>query len=167
MEQYRISPQKRWGQNFLIDRNHALKIVNALAADDRSAGGRVADTRATVTPYGQPSRDGNTVWEVGSGFGALTELLFELYGQLTLFEIDFGLIGYLKQRWPSLQPIDSDSPAALRLANNGDAPSYLVSGDAVSMLPRLLAHNRAPNIVVGNLPYRCAAQLLLCCALSS
>jgi 16S rRNA (adenine1518-N6/adenine1519-N6)-dimethyltransferase len=68
--------QKRWGQNFLINR----------AVRDRIVG--LIQPRAT-----------NLVWEIGPGLGALTELLLPQVRRLVVFEIDRGLIGYLEREF--------------------------------------------------------------------
>jgi len=136
MHRYHIAPKKRWGQNFLIDRNSALKIINAL-----------------------PLQRSTRVWEVGAGFGALTELLYERNLSPVLFEIDRGIIAYLLARWSSLIPI-SDYRAEVSINDS----SYLMCGDALKILPHLLDNNTAPDILLGNLPYSVAAKLLLKCA---
>ena len=71
MKKYHIAPKKRWGQNFLIDKNHACKIIDML-----------------------PLHDGRTprIWEVGAGFGALTLLLQARNLHPLLFEIDYDLL---------------------------------------------------------------------------
>ena len=74
--EHRISPSKRLGQHFLCDGRVAARIVEAagVAAEDR-------------------------VFEVGPGFGALTEKLLERAGHVTAVEIDAGLARYLKKRF--------------------------------------------------------------------
>jgi len=136
MDRYQITPKKRWGQNFLIDRNSALKIINAL-----------------------PLQNAPRVWEVGAGFGALTELLYEHNLCSVLFEIDRGIIAYLLARWGSLIPV-SDYRGEVYI--NGS--SYLMCGDALKILPQILEYNRPPDILLGNLPYSVAAKLLFKCA---
>lgn len=141
IDQYGMHPQKRWGQNFLVDLNSARKIVDAL-----------------------PKTGDGVVWEVGPGFGALTELLYSRAQKLTLFEIDHALIRYLTQRWSGgVQVIDTNPTEG---AGRGDARLCLVAGDALKTLPRALAQNDCIDALIGNLPYRNAARLLICCARS-
>lgn len=142
---YGMYPQKRWGQNFLIDRNSALKIVNAL-----------------------PQADDSVVWEIGPGFGALTELICERYRRVVLFEIDRALISYLCARWPQLSLIARERSATSAPLHLAPAERLtLVSGNALDTLPAALACNPPPDIVLGNLPYSIAAPLLLCFVRSS
>jgi 16S rRNA (adenine1518-N6/adenine1519-N6)-dimethyltransferase len=65
-----------FGQNFLIDRNIAAKIV------------RLADVS-----------EGDNVWEIGAGKGILTVELLKTGCQLTCFEIDRDLISDLRERF--------------------------------------------------------------------
>lgn len=139
LQQYGMHPQKRWGQNFLIDRNNACKIVDALPA-------------------------GATVWEIGPGFGALTLLLFRRYARVVLFEIDYGMVAYLTQRWDALHRVSYSHGTSGVLPDND---ACLVVGNALTTLPRALANNRPPDVLMGNLPYRTAAQILACCVQSS
>jgi 16S rRNA (adenine1518-N6/adenine1519-N6)-dimethyltransferase len=67
--------RRRLGQNFLVDRNVAQKIVSLL--DD------------------EPAR----VLEIGPGRGALTELLGERFGRVLALELDHGLADELERRF--------------------------------------------------------------------
>jgi len=67
-------PQKRLGQNFLIDPNIVRKIVAAAAVE--------------------PSE---TVLEIGSGRGILTRSLCKSHKTVIALEIDPHLVGYLKE----------------------------------------------------------------------
>jgi 16S rRNA (adenine1518-N6/adenine1519-N6)-dimethyltransferase len=67
-------PQKRLGQNFLIDPNIVRKIVTAAAVE--------------------PSE---TVLEIGPGRGILTRSLCELPNTVIALEVDPHLVGYLKE----------------------------------------------------------------------
>lgn len=117
MRRESIGPKKRWGQNFLIDGNVRRAIV-ALA--ERHSGERL--------------------WEVGPGIGALTELLLQ-GGSVTVFEIDWGLIQFLRQQF-------------------ADAPLAIVAGDAVDTIKPTAERDGAPAVVVGNLPYRSASSIV-------
>ena len=72
--------RKRFGQNFLIDRQVIAEIVNAVA----------------------PRRDANVV-EIGPGLGALTEPLLRRVDHLHVVEIDRDIVARLKQRFPAGQ----------------------------------------------------------------
>ena len=68
--------KKMFGQNFLIDRNVAAKIVKMAELED-----------------------GEQVWEIGPGKGILTEELLSTGCHLTCFEIDRELIPQLEKRF--------------------------------------------------------------------
>jgi len=71
-------PRRRFGQNFLVDRNIIEAIVAAIA----------------------PS-PGETVVEIGPGFGALTQPLLERLPSLHVIEIDRDLVARLRDRYPA------------------------------------------------------------------
>ncbi|UCG00004.1 MAG: ribosomal RNA small subunit methyltransferase A [Spirochaetaceae bacterium] len=66
--------QKRWGQNFLINRGARRAIVSLVEPEER-----------------------DTVWEIGPGLGTLTVLLLPEIRFLQVFEIDRGLIRFLNE----------------------------------------------------------------------
>jgi 16S rRNA (adenine1518-N6/adenine1519-N6)-dimethyltransferase len=74
LEQQKLSPKKRFGQNFLINKNVSEKIV------------RLANI--------QPD---DTIIEVGVGFGALTSHLAQLCRKVIGIEIDSGIIRFHKE----------------------------------------------------------------------
>ncbi len=80
------------------------------------------------------------LWEVGPGLGALTELLLAA-GPVTAFEIDWGLVDYLQTAFAG-------------------TPLSIVAGDAVQTLREEAIRTGAPDVAVGNLPYRSAAPIL-------
>ena len=67
--------QKRWGQNFLVDRNLLEKIVR------------------TIDP-----KNSDSILEIGPGEGALTELIYPIVKEMVAIEIDPMLIEHLKNR---------------------------------------------------------------------
>lgn len=74
LERYGVQPQKRWGQNFLIDGNILSKIVHA----------------AELTPD-------DIVLEIGPGLGVLTRALAERARAVVAVEKDPRLVAALKQ----------------------------------------------------------------------
>ncbi len=115
-----IGTKKRWGQNFLVDPQVADRIVD-------------------VATLGT----GDTVWEIGPGFGVLTERLLARADTVVAFEIDWGLVEYLRRRF----------------AEESDLLT-VVPGDATKTIPRTFVERGAPSHVVSNLPYRSAATIL-------
>ena len=67
--------RKRWGQNFLVDRNLLEKIVR------------------TIDP-----KKSDSILEIGPGEGALTELIYPIVKEMVAIEIDPMLIEHLKNR---------------------------------------------------------------------
>ncbi|AFG38242.1 16S rRNA (adenine(1518)-N(6)/adenine(1519)-N(6))-dimethyltransferase RsmA [Spirochaeta africana] len=114
-----IRLQKRFGQNFLVDPHKRAAICRLIPAE-----------------AGQP------IWEIGPGIGALTHELLQRGDQLTLFEIDYGLIAIL-------QELFADDPVAV------------VAGDCVTTLPEVWQASARPAAVVGNLPYNAASAILM------
>ncbi len=68
--------KKKWGQNFLKDKNIVEKIVreSKITKDDK-------------------------IWEIGPGMGILTEAILKVSPQLTAFEIDDEVIEIIKERF--------------------------------------------------------------------
>ncbi len=78
-------PRKRFGQNFLIDRNIIERIVSAI----------------------EP-KPGENVFEIGPGQGALTGLIASTECNLTLIEIDRDLTASLATRFPQATILNKD-----------------------------------------------------------
>lgn len=114
-----LALKKRWGQNFMISPASRQRVVDELAI-----------------------RSTDSVWEIGPGLGAITELIVGRSAQTTLFEIDWGLIDLLTERFGSRV--------------------HIVSGDAVETIPQtVLGRERPPDLVVGNLPYHSASAIVM------
>ena len=71
LKQHRLAPMKRFGQNFLVNKNIAEKIVRL----------------AEINPD-------DTIIELGVGFGALTSHLAKICKKVIGLEIDSGIIRY-------------------------------------------------------------------------
>ncbi len=81
-------PKKRFSQNFLADKNIAAKIVNYLDI-----------------------KKSDTVLEIGSGRGTLTQIIAESAGKVFSFEIDINLIGPLLKKFEddtNIEIVNSD-----------------------------------------------------------
>ncbi|UTC74223.1 16S rRNA (adenine(1518)-N(6)/adenine(1519)-N(6))-dimethyltransferase RsmA [Treponema sp. OMZ 792] len=74
LESLGFAMQKKFGQNFLIDKKTRENLVSFLDIDE-----------------------GTRIWEVGPGLGAMAALLLEKGAFLTAFEIDKGFISLLKK----------------------------------------------------------------------
>lgn len=84
LELFRLSMQKKFGQNFLISDRYRNMIFSELKTEAvRSA------------------------WEIGPGLGSLTAL-FPEEKDLTLFEIDYGFIRFLETEFPNRRIVPGD-----------------------------------------------------------
>jgi len=115
LDREKLGMQKRFGQNFLINAQVRQTLVEALGA-----------------------QDGDEVWEIGPGLGAMTALLLEKGFKVKAFEIDLGFIRVLKDQF------------------SGNERFQLIEGDALKTWPS----HKAPPFLLGNLPYNIAAALL-------
>ena len=116
LDRLSVEPKKRWGQNFMINPRTRRKLVDTLEIGE-----------------------GETVWEIGPGLGALTAELVPRCTRLVLFEIDHGLIRYLTGE----------------LADH--AHVHIVAGDFLRTWQQARADHGAPDRIIGNLPYRSAS----------
>lgn len=113
-----IALKKRWGQNFMINRGARRKIVELLDP--------------------QP---GESIWEIGAGLGALTEMIAPLAGTTVVFESDHGLVRHLKSEL-------------------SESSVQIVAGDFLDTREQALAAYGAPKRVGGNLPYSSGAAIV-------
>ena len=74
LEANNMAMQKKFGQNFLINEQARIKIVDALEITE-----------------------GTSVWEVGPGLGSMTSEILRRGARLTVFEIDRGFASLLRQ----------------------------------------------------------------------
>jgi 16S rRNA (adenine1518-N6/adenine1519-N6)-dimethyltransferase len=114
-----LALKKRWGQNFLVNRGVRDKILEL------------------VDP-----RPEEAVWEIGPGLGCLTDGLVGRCRLLVAFEIDHGLLRFLRESFA------------------GREGFALEAGDAVDRWGGALERYGAPDKVVGNLPYSAAAAVI-------
>ncbi len=119
IRQLGIRLKKRWGQNFLVNRGVREKIVSIL-----------------------DPRPGELVWEIGPGLGSITELLVNRCAMLFLFEIDWKVIGFLKERFSIYSNLQ------------------IVPGDVVQKWKDVLRMRGRPDRIIGNLPYNSATAIV-------
>lgn len=111
---------KRWGQNFLINAGARKQILAALEL-----------------------KPGEPVWEVGPGLGALTHHLVAQGHPLTVFEIDPGYVGFLREEFGA-------APAGFQV----------IEGDVVKTWKQAAAPGPTGVKTVGNLPYNAASAIV-------
>jgi 16S rRNA (adenine1518-N6/adenine1519-N6)-dimethyltransferase len=81
----KVKPLKKFGQNYLTDKNILNKIVNE------------------ISPL-----PGDNLIEIGPGLGSLTGILLERIPELTAVEIDFRVIDELSKKFPAITLIHAD-----------------------------------------------------------
>jgi 16S rRNA (adenine1518-N6/adenine1519-N6)-dimethyltransferase len=126
-----LSPRKRHGQHFLIDRNLMMKLVES--ADLSSA---------------------DCILEVGAGTGCLTALLAEGAGRVVAVEIDEGLAALVRE---NLAPFDN---VAL-LCCDALAGKSAIAEEVEQAIETALASTGGPLKLVANLPYDIATPLVV------
>lgn len=135
LREHGLHLSKRFGQNFLVDRNKVLQIVRLLdlSADDH-------------------------VVEIGPGIGTVTRLIAPKVRSLTLFEIDHGFCRLLRTLFadtPSVTLVEGD---VLRTADAAHFPpgtkvySSLPYNSAVRILLRLAHFAPSLRLLVVLLP---------------
>ncbi len=100
---------------------------------------------ATVIAHALPKSTREPVQEIGPGLGALTRALLTIGHTVEGFEIDQGLISWLRQSFQN------------------EPRFHLIEGDALKTLP----HHPPRSQVCGNLPYSISTPLLVQLALRS
>ncbi|WP_337865114.1 16S rRNA (adenine(1518)-N(6)/adenine(1519)-N(6))-dimethyltransferase RsmA [Ignavibacterium sp.] len=80
-----VQPIKRFGQNFLLDKNIIKKIAEVI-----------------------DPKPGEKIIEIGPGQGALTDLLAESGAEVIAVEIDKRVIEFLSESYPNVEIINQD-----------------------------------------------------------
>jgi 16S rRNA (adenine1518-N6/adenine1519-N6)-dimethyltransferase len=112
-----LGMRKKFGQNFLI--NPAVRQILADALE---------------------AKNGDEMWEIGPGLGAMTAMLLEKGFKVKAFEIDEGFIRILKQEFTE------------------EKNFCLIEGDVLKTWKN--HSGEAPSFLFGNLPYNIAAAFL-------
>ena len=123
LQSYGLSPRKRFGQNFLTDKNIAGKIVDAL--------GLTA---------------GDAVIEIGPGLGVLTEILLGAGVKVLAIEIDRDLAGILEQRLHDKGNLEIINADALKVSYKELADKYGIKPAATGKQKLKLVSNLPYNI---------------------
>ena len=132
-----LAADKRLGQNFILDLNLTRRIARAASASGDAAVGNIAGTAPLA---------GRSVVEIGPGPGGLTRALL-LEGAARVIAIE---------RDPRCRP------ALDEIATASKGRLTVIDGDALAMDWRALAATLpSPPVIVANLPYNIATQLLI------
>ncbi len=119
---YGLAPNKKFGQNFLINDGEIGRIISVLKLQKEYK-----------------------VLEIGPGLAAITEKLVEQVDSVTAVEIDSGIVRYLKDRFEDVNNFNLIHSDFLKLSNSQEKVDY--------------------DLVVSNLPYYCASEILFKIAL--
>lgn len=144
-----IRPNRRLGQNFLIDGNLMRKLV----------------ATAEISPE-------DVVLEVGAGTGSLTEMLLEEARHVVSVEVDSALYDLVEQRLgnsPHLTLIGTDAladknhlaPELVDAVRSRVPPLHKGGAGGVELCGNSPAVGAARFMLVANLPYQIASPLLV------
>ena len=161
LKSHNIAMLKRFGQNFMVHeatRKRFVQLLPRMQGQDACPGsehserpGRAGSegtdqprghARATAEGRDQGRTQGQEVWEIGPGIGAITTLLLQTGMHVRVFEIDAGFIGCLEE---------------LFAGELQDGSLSIVKGDARRTL---FQQNSRPAAITGNLPYNIASGLV-------
>jgi 16S rRNA (adenine1518-N6/adenine1519-N6)-dimethyltransferase len=117
-----LSPRKMFGQHFLINQNARAALIRSLAI-----------------------HEGDAVWEIGPGLGAMTRPLLDVGAVLTAFEIDRGYSASLRE---------------LFMQEMSEKRFTLIEGDCLSSWKTAVHDPNRPLFLLGNLPYNIAGALI-------
>jgi 16S rRNA (adenine1518-N6/adenine1519-N6)-dimethyltransferase len=120
LQRHGLAPRRDLGQNFVTDANTVRRIA------------RLAAVGA-----------GDSVLEIGAGFGSLTLALAETGADITAVEVDRGLV-------PILREVVAAFPNV-----------RVVEGDAMRLDWNALLGGRAGWVLIANLPYNIATPMIL------
>ncbi len=139
LSRYKVAPNKRLGQNFLVDRNTLDALVHALAP--------------------QPQ---DLVIEVGAGIGTATRELAKAAGHVIAIEIDSGLVSVLKDTLAGLDNVTIlhadflklDLPALIRERSAGGMTKvfanlpYYITSPIITRLVAIRQHLELATLMV-------------------
>jgi len=118
---------KRFGQNFLVNRNSRERVLDELKAES-----------------------GMRVWEIGPGIGAMTALALDAGLHVTAFEIDHGFSRLLKRLFgerPSFRLVEGDFIDTWKAELEASGPPDRIFGN----LPYSAANAMVASLIEGEL----------------
>ncbi|WKD85337.1 Ribosomal RNA small subunit methyltransferase A [Polaribacter huanghezhanensis] len=121
-----VRAKKHLGQHFLTDESVAKKIADAL----------------TENGY-------NHVLEIGPGMGVLTKYLLEKKPKITVMELDYDSVAYLKESFP-LEHVKLDT---------SKEKFSIIEGDFLKQDINSIFNNQQ-FAIIGNFPYNISSQIL-------
>ncbi|MDR3152186.1 MAG: hypothetical protein LBT85_01815, partial [Bifidobacteriaceae bacterium] len=159
-----IKPNKKLGQNFMIDKGTVEKIISLAGFNSLSLNSLSLDSLGLDSSnFDSPSR----VLEIGPGFGALTDYLIESSQSYIGIEYDKKIFAWLNERY------ESESQPKTRQKSQQKSIHFFHL-DAMKLPERLDAMKLSDggknsefdsefnfNYLVANLPYNIAIPLLI------
>lgn len=139
-----FSMQKKFGQNFLINgqiRSQLISMLNLEAEKNDGKGDFPAKTPAGEPRSGQTVKP-CTVWEIGAGLGAMTQMLLNSGVFLTAFEIDKGFASLLESFFGARRNFK------------------LIQGDVQKTWRKEITESGMPDIIFGNIPYNISLEFI-------
>ena len=119
LESKGLSVSKRLGQNFLISPQVRRKLCSALEIEND-----------------------DSVWEIGPGLGAMTELCLKAAASVKVFELDYGFVRILEELY------------------GGNPSCTIIPGDFMETGIPLLEKGKVPDRILGNLPYSSGSAMI-------
>ncbi len=122
-----LAMSKRFGQNFLVNREQRERVLEEIKAEP-----------------------GMSVWEIGPGIGAMTALALEAGLRVTAFEIDHGFSRLLQRLFganPSFKLVEGDFLATWKQELETSGPPDRIFGN----LPYSAANAMVASLIEGNL----------------
>lgn len=121
-----VKAKKHLGQHFLTDEDIAKKIADALIGTDY-----------------------DNILEIGPGMGVLTKYLLEKKPKITVMELDYDSVAYLKESFP-LEHIK---------LNTSKEKFNIIEGDFLKQDINKIFNNQQ-YAIIGNFPYNISSQIL-------
>lgn len=116
--------KKRFSQNFLLDENIIMNIINHSNLDNTTG-----------------------VIEIGPGLGALTKVILEKAKKCLVYEIDKDLIPYLKGFFGDSKNLVLKNEDVLKADMNADIAEYLTEVEKIVVISNLPYHITTPIIM--------------------
>lgn len=132
-----IKPKKSLGQNFLIDKNIAKKIVDSLEISQE-----------------------DFIIEIGPGTGSLTEFLINKCSKLILIEIDVRAVEILNKKFGLLKNVTIIQNDFSKINLNDIRVNHFFTNSEELNLSNLNSQQKNKIKVIGNIPYYLTSEIL-------
>jgi len=127
-----LAMSKRFGQNFLIDRNARERLYASMGTTGSA-----------------------DIWEIGPGIGAVTDILLEKGNKVTAFEIDYGFVRILRSLFggnPAFSLVEGDFLKTWKSSATSGMPDVIFGNlpynAALGIIADLLENDWVPEKMV-------------------